>query len=105
MTEAQVKEMLDEMKIEYRYHHFETEEAIEPPFLVWVIPNTKNFKADGKAYYSVKNLDIELYTDKKDISLEGRIEMVLDQHGIYWNKEEEYIESENMYEVLYEMEV
>jgi hypothetical protein len=100
-----IKQMLDEIGIEYRYHHFETEEAIAPPFLVWLLPASENFMADGIAYKGISELDLELYTDMKNFELEKSIEEVLKRYELPWNKTERYIESENMYEVLYEMEV
>ena len=50
-------------------------------------------------------LDIELYTDIKDPDAEALVENVLDAAGIFYDKTESYIEEENLYEVLYEMEV
>ena len=40
-------------------------------------------------------------------ALEATLEAVLDEHGIFYNKTEVWIESEKLYEVLYtfEMEV
>lgn len=105
MKKEDVEMMLEKIGIEYRYHHFETEEAVAPPFICWLTPKSSNFSADGKAYLKINELDIELYTDQKDMELEEKIEYVLEEHGIYWEKTEIYIESESMYEVLYEMEV
>lgn len=105
MNQIEIERMLDKTKIPYRYHHFESEEAIAPPFICWLIPGTNNFSADGTVYFKVKELDIELYTDGKDFLLEEKIETVLNEAGLFWKKTETYIESENMYEVLYEMEV
>ena len=53
----------------------------------------------------MNRLNIELYTDKKDVELEETVEAVLDRHGIFYVKSEVWIESENLYEVLYQMEV
>ena len=53
----------------------------------------------------MKQLDVELYTDKKDIILEEKLEAVLEGRGLFYNKTESYIESEKLYEVLYELEV
>lgn len=52
-------------------------------------------------------MNIELYTDVKDFSVEQKVEAVLDAHGIFYEKSEVWIESEKLYEVLYtfEMEV
>lgn len=105
MTQEAIENMLDETGIQYRYHHFETAEAIPPPFICWLLPGSDNFSADNRVYARTDELDIELYTDRKDTALEEQIEAVLDAHGIFWNKQEFYIETEKMYEVLYEMEV
>lgn len=105
MTVKQVKEMLDEIGIEYRYHHFETDEAMPPPFICWLLPGSDNFSADGKVYHKITELNIELYTDFKDMDLEEKIENVLEEHGLFYEKTEAYIESENMYEVLYETSI
>lgn len=105
MKKEQIEKMLDEVGIEYRYHHFETDEAVAPPFICWLVPGSNNFAADGKVFFRVDKLDIELYTDSKNIELEEKIENVLEEHGIFWEKTETWIESEKMYEVLYEMEV
>ena len=56
-------------------------------------------------YYSFKQLDIELYTDEKSPEKEERVEEILKQHHIFYNKTEVWIESEKLYEILYEMEV
>ena len=56
-------------------------------------------------YFKVNRLNIELYKDIKDVELEETVEAVLDKHGIFYEKSEVWIESENLYEVLYQMEV
>ena len=37
--------------------------------------------------------------------IEENVEAVLDKHGLYYSKSEIWIETENLYEVLYQMEV
>lgn len=98
----EIERVLDEIGIDYRYHHFETAEAVPPPFIVWTTPESSNFFADGVVYVTDSNIDIELYTDTKDFQLEKRVESILNQHKIPWIKSEQYIEDENLYEVLYE---
>ena len=56
-------------------------------------------------YFSFKKLDIELYTDRKAPETEKIVEEILKKHQIFYNKSEIWIESERLYEVLYEMEV
>lgn len=105
MTHQEVMTMLAEMNLPYAYDHFVEGESPDPPFLVFLYPGSNHFAADGKVYFKVNRLNIELYTDKKDVELEETIEAVLDRHGIFYGKSEVWIESENLYEVLYQMEV
>lgn len=105
MTHQEVMAMLTEMDIPFAYDHFVEGESPEPPFLVFLYPGSNHFAADGRVYFKVNRLNIELYTDKKDVELEETVEAVLDRHGIFYGKSEVWIESENLYEVIYQMEV
>lgn len=105
MSTDQIKDMLSEVGLPYEYDHFTTHNWIEPPFLVWRIPESDNFNADGIAYVKIDVLNIELYSDTKDWDNEKKIEDVLEKYGISYRKTGEYLDSEKMYEVLYEMEV
>lgn len=106
MSKEDIEAMLLEMNIEFAYNHFEEENYIDPPFLVYLLPKTNNFGADGGVYFKASALNIELYADKKDVELEKQVENVLDQHGIYYERTmETFIDTEKMFMVLYEMEV
>ena len=99
-----IASMLAGLGIPLAYHHFAEGESPPPPFLLYLSPGSDNFSADGRVYWKVAQLDVELYTDLKDPELEARLEMVLDTAGLFYNKTESYIDSEKLYEVLYEME-
>ena len=100
-------QILSETQIPFAYHHFAEGESPEPPFICYLLPGSNNFSADGKVYYKINEVHIELYTDLKDLAVEQQLEEVLDEYGIFYNKSETWIESEKLYEVLYtfEMEV
>lgn len=100
-------QMLQEMQIPFAYHHFAEGEAVNPPFICYLLPRSNNFSADGKVYFRINEVRIELYTDLKDLAVEQQVEDILDEHEIFYNKSETWIESERLYEVLYtfEMEV
>lgn len=97
-------QMLEEMGLPFAYHHFAEGESPEPPFVCYLLPGSKNFGADGMVYYKINEVHIELYTDWKDLAVEQGVETVLDEHGIFYNKSEVWIESEKLYEVLYSFE-
>lgn len=97
-------QILSETQIPFAYHHFAEGESPEPPFICYLLPGSNNFSADGKVYYKINGVHIELYTDLKDLAVEQQLEDVLDEHGIFYNKSETWIESEKLYEVLYTFE-
>ena len=84
MTYEQIAEMMEEMGLPFAYHHFAEDESPAPPFLLFLSPGENTFSADNLAYFSCKQLDIELYTDKKQPELEEQVESVLSQHEIYY---------------------
>ena len=91
--------------IPFAYDHFAEGESPEPPFICFLCPGSDNFSADGRAYFKVDMVHIELYTDEKNPQTESRVETVLDEHGIFFDKTEVWIESERLYEVLYSFEL
>ncbi len=100
-------EIMNKIGIPFAYDHFAEGESPDPPFICYLTPGSDNFAADGKVYYKINEIHIELYTDCKDLSAEQKLEDVLDAFDIYYEKSETWIESEKLYEVLYtfEMEV
>lgn len=105
MTIENLGEMLQEIKIPFAYDHFAEGESPEPPFVCYLISGSNNFAADGRVYFKLNEVRIELYTDFKDLDLESRVEDVLDRHEIFYNKSETWIQSEKLYEVMYVFEM
>ena len=105
MTYEQINGIMEEMGLPFAYPHFAEGESPAPPFLLFLSPGENTFSADNYMYHSFKQLNIEPYTDIKNPELEENMERVLKRHKIYYTKSEVWIESENLYEVLYEMEV
>jgi len=98
-------QLLREMKLPFAYHHFAEGESPEPPFICYLLPGSNNFSADGKVYYKINEVHLELYTDFKDLAVEQMVEAVLFEHDIFYNKSETWIESEKLFEVLYTFEM
>lgn len=94
--------IIEEMGIPFAYDHFAEGESPAPPFLCYLLPGSDNFAADGRVYYKMSEVRIELYADFKDVSLEEKVTAVLDNHGIFYEQSEVWIEEEKLYEVAFE---
>lgn len=94
--------IIEEMDVPFAYDHFAEGESPDPPFLCYLLPGSDNFAADGRVYYKMSEVRIELYTDFKDVSLEEKVTAVLDNHGIFYEQSEVWIEEEKLYEVAFE---
>ena len=105
MKKKDVPAMLRRIGIPMAYDHFAEGESPKPPFCVYLYPRSDNFAADGKVYYKINDVHIELYTDAKDPEVESTVEAVLDEHGIFYDKSEVWIDTEKLYEVLYSFQM
>ena len=101
MTLEEIYQTLQLLNLPLAYSHFKSPK--EPPYLVYLVEDTNNFGADNKVYHQIENLVIELYTSKKDIILEKKLEALLNDKQLYYEKIETYIEREKLYEVRYEL--
>ena len=97
----EIIKILETLGIPYAYDHFAEGEGPDPPFICYRCPNSDNFAADGVVYFPITEIDIELYTDKKDPETEKKLEDLLTGSGIFFEKTETWIDSEKLYEVLY----
>ena len=93
------------MGIPFAYDHFAEGESPDPPFLCYLLPGSNNFSADGKVYYKIGRVNLELYTDRKDPEVEQKLEDALDAASLFYNTTEVWIDSEKLYEVLYQFEM
>lgn len=97
--------IMNEIGLPFAYSHFAEGECPLPPFICYLYPRSDNFSADGRVYQKIDEVHIELYTDKKDLSIEGIVTAVLDSHGIFYDQTETWIESEKFYEVMFSFEL
>ena len=87
------------------YRAFKKGHAPALPFICYLETQTSNFTADNKVYKVIQEVDIELYSELKDMVSEGLIEDCLNRNEIVWEKYEEYISSENMYQITYTINI
>ena len=102
MEAEQIKAMLEKSGLPVAYRYYRRPPTL--PYLVWLEDSTDNFYADGLVYKKVRHILVELYTDQKDPAAETRLENAL--AGLPWQKTgEEWIESEDFFQSIYEFEV
>ena len=101
MDEATLFTLLKTLNLPVAYHHYESPPS--PPYIVYLFSYSSNFGADNKVYEAGKNFQVELYTKAKDPTSEALIEGLFDANDIFWDKTETYIDSEDLYQVLYEI--
>lgn len=87
------------------YWSFPEGEAPAMPFLTYFESSSDNFGADNKVYHHRKRISVELYTKTKDTAAEDAVEAALDAAGIYWEKTSTHLDDEDVFEVIYDMEV
>lgn len=103
MTLREIEELLRKTGLPVAYRAFPEKQAPPLPYICYLVLNDNNFAADGKVYFSTKNIRIELYTISKSEETEKKVEEVLS--SFYFEKEEVYIEKEKCYQIIYEMEI
>lgn len=105
MTTQEIYEGLKSLGYPVAYSHFAEGDVPDLPYIVYYFPGTDNFSADGIVYHQITEVDIELYTMKKDLEAEGKIENWMTENELFYEKSEYYIESERMLQVIFETEV
>ncbi len=93
-------ELLKKMSVPVAYKEFD--EDIKLPCIAFYQNGSNNFGADNKVYKKNNTYNIELYTEYKDFELEQKLEDLLDENDIYWNKSNDLrIKEEKMNMVVY----
>lgn len=109
MTNSEIVSMLTSFEtshgVPFAYYAFPEKNCPDLPYITYYYPNSANFSADNVVYQRIDDLTIELYTETKDFDLEESLEQVLATHELVWEKSEDWIESENMFMISYEMEI
>lgn len=106
MTLKELYEILDEtFPNKVAYNFFPVGEVPEMPFICLIETRTDNFGADNKVFHKRHNVDIQLYTETKDLTTEQTLEDALDSVPIFYNASDTYLDDEKCYERTYEIEV
>lgn len=106
MTQVELFNLLKTIGYPVAYDHFEADDDSpppDPPFILYLIPNSKSYGPDdSRALIRDSYYRVELYTDIKDIAAESKVESTLDAASIQYDKTETYIQSEKLYQIIYD---
>lgn len=103
MTLSELATILKAAGYPVAYSHFSTKQTA--PFITYKEAYTGNFKADNKVLKKIPYIDVHLYTSKKDLVAEGKLEKVFEDNDISWDAVETFIEPENIYQRIYEIKL
>lgn len=74
-----------------------------PPYITHLSAYSSNLKADNRVYKKIDNIQIELYTTKKDLTAEKKLEDLLDTNEVAYESTETWIDSEKLFQKIYEV--
>ena len=103
MTQGELFQELKSIGLPIQYHHFTDPPA--PPYLVYLFAYSNDLMADNFNYQEVSSFQIELYTKAKDLINEQKIQDKLKELKMPFSKVEEWIETEKLYQVVYEIQL
>lgn len=103
MNQVQTIALLNTLSVSSFYDHAPVGTSL--PFITIHSEQPDNFAADNLVFCEKWNFRIDLYTKEKNLDLESEIKTLLNDNGIAWVKTEQYIDSDNVWEVEFDFEV
>lgn len=103
MTQAELFQALKTLGLPVAYGGFA--EPTSPPFLVYQFAYNNDLMADDKNTVELNNFQVELYTKIKDMAKEKLVQDKLQELELPYTKREFFIESENLRQVIYEIQL
>jgi hypothetical protein len=103
MTQAELYQALKSIGFPVAYGSFTN--PVTPPFITYQFSYSSDMIADNQNYVEISNFQVELYTDKKDLNAEKLVQDKLKELGLPYRKFETYLDTENLYQILYEIQI
>lgn len=98
-----IKETLEAVtSIPVAYHHYENAHAF--PYIVYEVTDHDSYFADGKVYYEVVIVQVDLYTKTKSPQLERKVKDALSALDLAWTSQETAVQEENCVAVSFYFE-
>src|SRR5690606_9161541 len=102
-TQAELYQALKSLGMPVAYGSFTS--PVSPPFITYQFAYSNDFMADNINYFEISNFQVELYTSKKDLSAEQKVQDKLKELGLPYSKIEAFLEDEKLYQVIYEVQL
>jgi hypothetical protein len=103
MTQNELKIELEKSGFPTVYNNFT--KAKNPPYVIFISPSKTNVSSDSKIHGKFKNYNIELYTKKKDLDAEKKLEDIIGPIDPDYETLEVFIETEKLYQVTYSITI
>lgn len=103
MTQAELYQALKSIGYPVAYGSFSSE--VSPPFITYQFVYSSDLIAENQNYIEISNFQVELYTSKKDMAAEKRVQDKLKELGLPYRKLENWLDDEKLYQVIYEIQL
>lgn len=103
MTQAQLQIELD--KSGYPTFYGGPKQATKPPYVALIRPSADNVSSDYSVHGKFQDYIVELYTNKKDLAAEKKLEDILGPIDPDYGTLETYIDTEKVYLVAYSITI
>lgn len=87
------------------YQAFPEEACPNMPFITFEEIESNNFSADGKVYFKISEIEITLFSKKRDTASESLIETALSNNSLFWQKSFEPVDDENCLMTIYTIQI
>ena len=103
MTQEELYQALKAIGYPVAYGSFSS--PVTPPFITYQFAYSNDMMADNVNYVAIDDFQIELYTAKKDLAAEQKVQDKLKELGLPYRKFETYLDEEKMFQILYEIQI
>ena len=103
MTYDELLTILAPVGIPWSYHHWDRPPA--PPYGVYLDGPYNPLYADDQNYINIRTIRLEVYSSVRAPSLDAKVEAALSAAGLTYSADFDFIDSESLYESIFEIEV
>lgn len=107
MTEAEntkkLFDLLSKTGYPVAYHDYKESGLPSAPYLCFYANQSDNVAADNMVHYKIRKYNVELYCGGDRMEAQQKVEAVLDDNSIFYNKAESYVEELGLYMIIYDI--